>query len=677
MARGAVHRTASGAEVALWVVEDDPANSGDGHDQVFSSSRPAGGAWSAPVQVSDYVQYFSAFPNFTWSVNDAGAAAVVWSQYDPGNAHWTLRTRTSSSGGAWGAPVTVARPTPGQVGTFSSNWGKSVAIAPDGHATLLFVAGEATESASDNFGPDDEVFRTTNAGGSWSSPAEISIEPAPPTPPVCAEPDPADCPDTEGDSDQPSVVFDGNGTEWRAWRHVEGPDEAAEGAGVILQGPGGQMLLANSSESLARSFGLSGMSGDPDGAGVALAWSRETAGVSGQETWAFVGDGVNDRKVRVTTAEQNGVIRSITTRAGNAVAVAAIPPSGIDGSRTLVSSRFTAGAPAWSAPATMLESDGDQPVYGTGGRAVLTPDGLPVVAYARASSDGGAALAPDADRWSERGFTGAWDVAGAATLVQGFAATSNALVASWLATDGGVERLFTASTDGFPGAPPPPPPVPRPTMTAPGTLTATSHPVVLKATHIVRWGALDVTGYDLRQRVARWNRNFGAFSSPAAWQGLGTTARTVGVAKGNTYCYSVRSRLDSGRTSTWSIERCTIAPLDQTSMTRSAGWTKNTSKAYYGGSAFSTKQKGRTLTRTGARLVRVGLVATTCRGCGVVDVFVGSVKVGRISLARNAPTKNKQVLRLKRFSVRTGAVRVKVVSSGKLVRIDGLVVGRT
>ncbi|GAA4818501.1 hypothetical protein ACFQ0K_09915 [Nocardioides caeni] len=224
-------------------------------------------------------------------------------------------------------------------------------------------------------------------------------------------------------------------------------------------------------------------------------------------------------------------------------------------------------------------------------------------------------------------------------------------------------RLF-AVTD----QPTTPPPPPVPSVTAPAAVGVTT-----AGSHTVRWNAVPGASYDVRMRRAAWNGSFGGLTQPAAWQGLGTTSVTHALPRGSTTCYSVRAR-NSGGTSGWSSERCMVAPLDQTSLARSAGWTVVSGGAYYGGSAALTNQQARTLARTGASLRRVGVVATTCPTCGVVDLYVGAQRVGRIRLARGTAVRHRQVLLVPAFSARSGKVRVVVASRNRAVRIDGLVV---
>jgi hypothetical protein len=59
-----------------------------------------------------------------------------------------------------------------------------------------------------------------------------------------------------------------------------------------------------------------------------------------------------------------------------------------------------------------------------------------------------------------------------------------------------------------------------------------------------------------------------------------------------------------------------------------------------------------------------------------VAVFVGTHRVGVISL-RTASTHYRQLIMMPRFSLRTGTVSVKVISSGRSVQIDGLLTSPT
>lgn len=214
---------------------------------------------------------------------------------------------------------------------------------------------------------------------------------------------------------------------------------------------------------------------------------------------------------------------------------------------------------------------------------------------------------------------------------------------------------------------------------SPSAASGTSHPVTTSLVHPVQWAGLDATSgvaaWDVRHQWTRWNGTAGPLTHPAAWQGIDDESLSHSLARGHTYCYAVRARDDSGRTGAWSSQRCTIAPLDQSAMARSTGWTPSSAPAYFGGSAYVTTRRGAALTRSGAQLRRVGILATTCPTCGAVDVYVGSTRVGRVNLARGTTTLHRKAILLPAFGQRRGTVRLVVVTSGRAVRIDGLLVG--
>lgn len=655
--RGRVWQLTDGSLLALWSVYDHPAQAGDGPAQVWTSTRPAGGgAWTEPVAVSDYQQYFTTYPNFAWDVNQDGAAVVAWTQYDPDDAAWTYRAVTRSSAGVWTSPVTIAAENTGIIGEISSSGAKTAAVAPDGRASIAFTAREGAKSPGEN-APDMEVFRIAWSGSGWLPIEEISVE-TPPFPINCDAPDPDDCPDREGSSEQPLVAYDGTGQEWIAWVHQKAADEAAEDAGVFLRGPSTSQLAAGSTVD-PRDFTLGGIAGDAGG-GAALAWRRQTA--AGIETWAHAGGATS----RITAAAAQGAIRSIAISGGHAVVVVGVLPSGIDGSRPLVTATRAPGTDSWSPSAPVVE-DGAA-VVGTGGRSVVTADGAPLVAHAVGTTDRARALAPAGSEWAGSPISGTMPLSGGGTLVHSFEITpAGTPLAAWLSADGGVDRLQVATSTGLPDAQPPPQPPPStPTLTSPVSSVSTA------AAQPVTWTPIAGAVHDVRVRTARWN---GSFASPVvAWSGIAGSRVNHAIAPGGTYCYSVRARNATGA-SGWSGERCVTAPLDQTTLKKSKGWRTNRSSAYFGGNALSTKKKGAKLTRTGTRLQRVGVVATSCRKCGKVDVFVGSEKIGRINLKSGSGPHHKVVYLLPGFSPRSGTVKLKVVTHKLLVRVDGLVVG--
>ncbi|TQK69030.1 hypothetical protein [Nocardioides sp. SLBN-35] len=573
VAAGGVWPLADGSLLALWSVVDDPTAGGDGPAQVWSSSRgPGSEVWTPPVAVSDFQQYFTAYPNFVWDVDPSGAAVVAWTQYDDAADVWTYRAVVRTAAGTWGAPTTVAAGGTDGLGPISLAGRKAVAVAPDGGATVAFEAREPAASPGET-SADREVFRTHWSGTAWTAPEEVSVE-TPPFPIVCAEPDPDDCPDREGHSDQPAVAFDGWGREWIAWVHTEAADEPAEEAGIFVRGAV-TSHLATGSEQDPRTFALAGIDADPAG-GIALAWTREVA--SGRETWAHAGGDVTGATSLITPASVNGSVRSIAMAHGQAMVVVATGTAGVDGSRDLLTSHRAATG-AWASPAPMVE--GSSAVRGVGGRALITPAGVPVVGH----TDGGdgAVLAPTTSGWARTEVDG---VLGSLQV-----AASGVLYAGSRVVDGGVHRLRVSVSSAGPATVTPPSPPPGPAPPPGPTPGPTPSPLVV---------------------------------------------------------------------------------VDDGALGRSSGWQRKTGAAYDGGTALLAKRKGAVLTLPRTPLTQVGVLATTCSRCGKVEVFVGKRRVGRISL--KGASAHQQTRLLPAFAARSGKVRLVVVTRGRAVRIDALVI---
>ena len=194
------------------------------------------------------------------------------------------------------------------------------------------------------------------------------------------------------------------------------------------------------------------------------------------------------------------------------------------------------------------------------------------------------------------------------------------------------------------------------------------------------WAATEagsgVKSYDVRYRRAPYNGGFGAWVAPTRWQATAATSKWLPMTPGYDYCVEVRARDNAGNLGGWSGPRCQAKALDDRALSVSGGWARRTGQGFYQRTYTATTANGRTLSRSGARLARVGVVATTCAKCGTVGVYVGGRWMGRLSLY--SPAAHRQViLLLPRFSYRTGTVTLKTVSTGKTVQIDGLVISRT
>jgi len=164
-----------------------------------------------------------------------------------------------------------------------------------------------------------------------------------------------------------------------------------------------------------------------------------------------------------------------------------------------------------------------------------------------------------------------------------------------------------------------------------------------------------------------------AWITPPSWHFVRETTSTQLVGRlGQRYCFSVRATDHAGNTGTWSPAACLSTPVDDRSLARGSGWAKGTSAGWVSRTWTSTTRRGVALRTTSAVKVRqVGVIAWRCSTCGSVAVYVGSSKVGTLSLV--SPTSGRALVLVRRLtSARTGVVRLVVTSSGRLVKIDAL-----
>ncbi|MGB8649898.1 MAG: hypothetical protein WCD35_04470 [Mycobacteriales bacterium] len=209
------------------------------------------------------------------------------------------------------------------------------------------------------------------------------------------------------------------------------------------------------------------------------------------------------------------------------------------------------------------------------------------------------------------------------------------------------------------------------------TTTAPARVVTTASTVGVAWNGADsgsgLASFDVQYRRAAYNSGFTAWTRVAQR----TAARSLtsqSPSRGTTACWSTRSRDAAGNTSGWSYARCTSTPLDDRDLSASAGWGRYTgAHGYFLGSFTSTTRYGATLTRTGLRTSRLNLIALRCSTCGKVAVYLNGAGFTTVNL--QASTSSLAVIPLPRFSLRSATVTLKVVTSGRTVRIDGLATG--
>jgi hypothetical protein len=206
-------------------------------------------------------------------------------------------------------------------------------------------------------------------------------------------------------------------------------------------------------------------------------------------------------------------------------------------------------------------------------------------------------------------------------------------------------------------------------LTAPTALATTSTAALVSYTGSDSAG---VASYDVRYRRATFGGSFGGYVGVAA--STKVTRLGVNLAAGYQYCFSVRGRDGLGNLSAWTAERCIAKVLDDRSLTTaSSGWTRTGAPVFYGGTVTTTRTSGVALTRTGVKARQVFVMATTCSSCGSVAVYVGSTKVGTLSL-KSSSTRNKVMLSTTLSAPRSGTLKLVSLTSGKPVYVDAFAV---
>jgi hypothetical protein len=219
---------------------------------------------------------------------------------------------------------------------------------------------------------------------------------------------------------------------------------------------------------------------------------------------------------------------------------------------------------------------------------------------------------------------------------------------------------------------------PTVTLSAPTAVAALSTSNVRDA-----WSGSDtgsgIKSYTEQYQTAKYSSGFSSWTTlpGAGSESASTTSDSwTNFSLGYTYCFRIKATDGAGNTG-YSNTRCFAVALDDRSAAASSGWTRGTGSSYYKGTVTSTKKLGATLTRTGGVSIKhVGVVAKTCSSCGTVGLYIGSKYLGKINLASSA-THYKVIKMLPAISARSGTVTVKVLSSGKTVAIDGVVISRS
>ena len=214
----------AGDVIAVW------SRSNGTNTIVQAASRPAGGSWSSPTDLSEVSQN-AAQPQV--AVNQSGDVVAVWERSNGANT--IIQAASRPTGGSWSAPVNLSEA--GQ----NAN-APQVAIDPAGDAVAVWNRASGANT----------IIQASSAlaGGSWSTPIDVS-EAGPST----------------GAS---RVALDSNGDAVAVWRR-------SNGANTIIQAAsrptGGSWSAPVNLSEAGQNANQPRVAIDPDGDAVAI-WSR-------------------------------------------------------------------------------------------------------------------------------------------------------------------------------------------------------------------------------------------------------------------------------------------------------------------------------------------------------------------------------------------------------------------
>lgn len=337
------------------------------------------------------------------------------------------------------------------------------------------------------------------------------------------------------------------------------------------------------------------------------------------------------------------------------------------GTKTPISGTTNGRAPAVSPDGTRIAFNIDRPAENrevaavvaiAGGIATPVSDLVGDYGYLAWRHDGKSVLA---ERWSD-----AWNTSGIVAI-----STVNGSYGSWTEV---VRHGFDDDTEPSWGELDRSAPVVTVTSPAPTATTTLASSVTVSYKASDRLG---VTSYDVRYRKASYSGSFGAYISPPGWSATTATSRTLAVAPGYEYCFSVRARDAVDNVSGWTPERCVSAPLDDRSLAQSGGWSRATGSAYYRSTVTRTTTGSASLTRTGVKTRRITLLVTKCPTCGSMNVYWGGTRISSISLYASTK-RDRQLFTVPLLStVRAGTLTLRSTSSRKPVRVDGVAFRRS
>lgn len=209
-------------------------------------------------------------------------------------------------------------------------------------------------------------------------------------------------------------------------------------------------------------------------------------------------------------------------------------------------------------------------------------------------------------------------------------------------------------------------------------LTSPTAPFTTTNSAALSWSATDSGGSGIASYDVEWSSAglastlSSTWNRPSAWQNLTTTRKTFsGMVPGHGYCFKVRARDHAGNVGAWSTMRCIADVLDDRALSAKGSWIRRTGSGYIDGTYSQSTTRGSVLSLTKVTTRQVAVWARRCSTCGSIAVYVGSRKVGSVSLHYSTTQTSHEFL-FTSFPLTTGSLRIVVTSSSGVVLIDAV-----
>ena len=324
----------AGGAVAVW------ARSDGSHTIIQATSRPPGGGWAPPVNLSA-VGREAIEPEI--AVDPAGHAVAVWSRKSDG-VHFLIQGASMTAGGGWSSPLDISD-------TEKTATEPEVAIDSAGRAIAVWS----------RFDGSDDIIQSSalapGVGSAWSEPVDLSA--------------------AGEDASEPQLAIDPGGDTVAVWKRLEGTDMIAQAASRPAAGAWGS----------ARNLSEAG--GDADGPQVAVdlggsavaVWSRTVGGMGTVESAQMTSEGQWGQAVEITGAGEDATEPQVATAAGRAIALWTL--GGAGPYTSIQSSEMAAGGP-WRPAENLTQPGLTQTVVSS--QVALDPNGNAAAAWARSAA---------------------------------------------------------------------------------------------------------------------------------------------------------------------------------------------------------------------------------------------------------------------------------------------------